>query len=277
MRSPVLCMLAISVVACGSAEADKTGGGENLLQVEVAEFSSGPSLEVDEPTPVAQSSAACPKDEALGGIAGVRLEMTKEQAIRAAGCANPQIASHLLAYRNNWFDVELHPSGELPISDIQNEDRGWSTPDAIHIQLAGRIGEERVVAVGRMLRFDEGTAPTAENMREAIQNNLRLQEVSSSDRGWHAYDGTRVESSCVPVNGPRALSHLGLDCPRTTAVRMTYFRNNPQLVKEVRFMMSDGKLARKLVEEYNMEARRAQADKDQRDVEDASKRTVPNL
>lgn len=286
-KSGILFFAGIALVGCRPADNDLAGNASSPD----SNFSGQPiknsaADNVSATTALPDSGATDPACSSIKKVAdndqigGIYLGMLADDAYVALSCAEPGLELRWANRTMPEYRYVAYPDGSEPRQLIISDNRGNTAADQFMLQLAGPPGDERVVGIGRILRFNDQNSPTVANMDAEIGRKFKFSSPPVQNRNSSLLVYSRGISSCsaslYDVHlGTAPASRLG--CPKVVAVSIEPQANNPILIKEVVFLLSDGALAERLVRKSNEKAKTAWDIKRTSDTKAASDRPINGL
>ncbi len=286
MKAGLALSLIVSLAACGRDR----GGTDNFTTANGA-LAGGNAMgaTVTVPAVAEQSTPACPTPSPAPGldIVGIHVGMSADEAFQRVVCAAPNLQIAYRSYSSNPYDYVSRPYPADTRDFIETRVSNGVAPDSFRVQLAGRPGQEQVVAILREMNFAPGTEPTIATLEAELRRKYGLVNGLPPEQrlrygfaatGLVGADGRasagQIEYRCTArdTSGPPRL-----DCPYFVIAEVRPRPDNPELAKEMRVEISSGPHAARMAAAYNTASTAAAERQRAEERAAANRRPAPGL
>ena len=231
----------------------------------------------------------CPPASTAPGldIVGIRIGTGADEAYRRVACAAPELQIAWRTWGSNPYDYVNRPYPTDTRDFIETRVSNGIAPDSFRVQLAGRPGQEQVVAILREMNFAPGTEPMIATLEAELRRKYGLvNRLPPEQRPRYGFAATglvgadgrvsagQIEYRCTArdTHGPPRLN-----CPYFVIAEVRPRPDNPELAKEMRVEISSGPHAARMAAAYN-EASIAAAERQRAEERAAAaRRPAPGL
>lgn len=286
MKAGLACSLVIFLAGCSSDSGD---AGNFAMSNGAAAGGNAMAATVPAPAMAEQSTPTCPAPNPAPGldVVGIHIGMSADEAFQRVACAAPDLQIAYRNYSSNPYDYLNRPYPSDTRDFIETRVSNGVAPDSFRVQLAGRPGQEQVVAILREMNFAPGTEPTIATLEAELRRKYGLVNGLPPEQrlrygfaatGLIGVDGRvsagQIEYRCTArdTHGPPRLN-----CPYFVIAEVRPRPDNPELAKEMRVEISSGPHAARMAAAYNTASTAAAERQRAEERAAATRRPAPGL